>query len=184
MNEEDYQDFIMNGIKSNNDHSQQSLGLEGEIHWINGTDKKECGNFKNHLTKKYSSVRYDNLCQQQSNSPFNTVTVFEKEKPELRLYFDELKSGTDAGSEPETKYDKLIDNTKSIAGLGVITVVIIYFLPKDVSNWDREDIKNNWRKKWFDNVSSGPVIDKDDPVLNYVGPVSYTHLTMPTTPYV
>ena len=50
----------------------------------------------------------------------------------------------------------------SIAGAG-----ILYLLPESVTNWDKDDASNIF-KKWERNVREGPVKDKDDWFLNWI----------------
>jgi Domain of unknown function (DUF3943)/Outer membrane protein beta-barrel domain len=62
--------------------------------------------------------------------------------------------------------DRLWSQTKSIFGYGLGVVGFIYMLPEDVSNWDKE---GEVFRKWGDNVTSGPVWDRDAPWINYIG---------------
>ncbi|NGN97775.1 DUF3943 domain-containing protein [Grimontia sp. S25] len=77
-------------------------------------------------------------------------------------------------------WDYLMGQTYTILGLSVATVGLMTFLPESVTNWTPEDRDfSNLGKKWWDNVSEGPVWDKDDHYLNYVmhpyfGGVYYT----------
>ncbi|CZF79783.1 hypothetical protein GMA8713_01131 [Grimontia marina] len=77
-------------------------------------------------------------------------------------------------------WDYLMGQTYTILGLSVATVGLMTFLPESVTNWTAEDRDfSNLGKKWWDNVSEGPVWDKDDHYLNYVmhpyfGGVYYT----------
>lgn len=81
---------------------------------------------------------------------------------------------------PEKDWDYLMGQTYTILGLSVATVGMMTFLPESVTNWTAEDRDfSNLTKKWWDNVSEGPVWDKDDHYLNYVmhpyfGGVYYT----------
>ncbi|WP_429739316.1 DUF3943 domain-containing protein [Enterovibrio makurazakiensis] len=81
---------------------------------------------------------------------------------------------------PEKDWDYLMGQTYTILGLSVATVGLMTFLPESVTNWTPEDRDfSNLAGKWWDNVSAGPVWDKDDHYLNYVmhpyfGGVYYT----------
>ena len=81
---------------------------------------------------------------------------------------------------PEKNWDYLIGQTYTIFGLSVATVGLMTFLPESITNWTSEDRDfSNLANKWWDNVSSGPIWDKDDHYLNYVmhpyfGGVYYT----------
>ena len=69
----------------------------------------------------------------------------------------------------ENKVDKklLLQNTGSLIGFSVATMGILYLMPSSFTHWDNEDRKRPF-SKWWDNVSRGPVWDKDDFFLNYV----------------
>lgn len=81
---------------------------------------------------------------------------------------------------PEKDWDYLMGQTYTILGLSVATVGMMTFLPESITNWTAEDRDfSNLTSKWWDNVSEGPVWDKDDHFLNYVmhpyfGGVYYT----------
>ncbi len=82
---------------------------------------------------------------------------------------------------PEDKdWDYLMGQTYTILGLSVATVGLMTFLPESITKWDEEDRDmSKLGKKWKDNVSDGPVWDRDEHVLNYImhpyfGGVYYT----------
>ncbi len=62
--------------------------------------------------------------------------------------------------------DRLWSQTKSIFGYGLGVVGFIALLPEDVSNWDKD---GKVLKKWGDNVTGGPVWDRDVGWINYIG---------------
>ncbi|WP_028113766.1 DUF3943 domain-containing protein [Ferrimonas kyonanensis] len=62
---------------------------------------------------------------------------------------------------------RLWSQTKSLAWYGVGVAGVIALLPEDISNWDKDNAKPF--SKWWDNVSQGPVWDRDNWQINYVG---------------
>lgn len=62
--------------------------------------------------------------------------------------------------------EKLKRNTFVLVGAGVATLGILYLMPSSFTNW--EDDGRSPFSKWWDNVSGGPVWDKDDFFLNYI----------------
>lgn len=60
----------------------------------------------------------------------------------------------------------LARNTFLLVGAGVATMGILYLMPSSVTNWEDDD--KSPAKKWWDNVTHGPVWDEDDLWLNYV----------------
>ena len=64
---------------------------------------------------------------------------------------------------------KLARNTKLFFSGAMISAGILYLMPENITNWDKNSMSfSNIFHKWKQNVSSGPVIDKDNWVLNYV----------------
>ncbi len=57
-------------------------------------------------------------------------------------------------------------NTLALVGTGVATMGFLYLMPSSFTNW--EDDGESPARKWWDNVSRGPVWDSDDIFLNYV----------------
>ncbi|CAM3014638.1 DUF3943 domain-containing protein [Vibrio neptunius] len=93
------------------------------------------------------------------------------EEPELPKYLT-VQSKKD--------WDYLKGQTYTILGLSVATVGLMTLLPESITKWDEEDRDlSGLGTKWKDNVTSGPVWDRDDHFLNYVmhpyfGGVYYT----------
>tara|TARA_R110001583_G_scaffold178457_1_gene334298 strand:+ start:197 stop:1621 length:1425 start_codon:yes stop_codon:yes gene_type:complete len=61
---------------------------------------------------------------------------------------------------------RLWSQTQSIFAYGFGVIGVISLLPEDISNWDKEQGIYN---KWFENVSDGPVWDRDTGPLNLIG---------------
>ncbi|MBO9493889.1 DUF3943 domain-containing protein [Thalassotalea sp. G20_0] len=68
---------------------------------------------------------------------------------------------------PQENQARLWSQTKLMFGLGVGVIGALAVMPESFTNWDKSDLKQ-FHKKWWDNVSSGPVMDEDDFFLNYV----------------
>ena len=62
--------------------------------------------------------------------------------------------------------ERLLSQTYSIFGLGVGVIGVLAMMPTEITNWETDDIELG--KKWVDNVTAGPVWDRDDIVLNYL----------------
>ncbi|MDP2570622.1 DUF3943 domain-containing protein [Vibrio penaeicida] len=82
--------------------------------------------------------------------------------------------------QPERDWNYLKEQTYTILGLSVATVGLMTLLPESITKWDAEarDM-SKLGKKWSDNVSQGPVWDRDEHFLNYImhpyfGGVYYT----------
>lgn len=70
-------------------------------------------------------------------------------------------------SEPVEDQAYLWAQTKLFFAFGGVAVGVLAVMPKSVTNWD-DDIWTTAHKKWWSNVTHGPVWDKDDFVMNYV----------------
>ncbi|MEF1289731.1 DUF3943 domain-containing protein [Vibrio sp. M260118] len=124
--------------------------------------------------------------QAQINTPFHHSYQYQPPNPfALSLTESELKL-----EEPETPkhltvsdgkdWDYLMGQTYTILGLSVATVGLMTLLPEEITKWEKDDRDiSSLGSKWKDNVSSGPVWDRDEHVLNYImhpyfGGVYYT----------
>ena len=56
--------------------------------------------------------------------------------------------------------------TKSLFFYGLGVVAVLYVMPTDVTGWERD---NNFLGNWVDNVTAGPVWDRDNSAYNYIG---------------
>lgn len=63
--------------------------------------------------------------------------------------------------------ERLLSQTTSIFyyGLGVVSVLAV--MPESITNWNNDD-DVSLAQKWLDNVTDGPVWDRDDAILNYI----------------
>lgn len=68
---------------------------------------------------------------------------------------------------PQEDQERLWSQTKLMFGMGLGVLGVLAILPESFTNWDKSELKQ-FHKKWWDNVSSGPVMDEDDFFLNYV----------------
>ncbi|TKB49048.1 DUF3943 domain-containing protein [Ferrimonas sediminicola] len=62
---------------------------------------------------------------------------------------------------------RLWSQTKSVMAYGVGVAGVIALMPEDLSNWETSD--DLLLSKWWDNVSEGPVWDRDAWHINYIG---------------
>lgn len=69
-----------------------------------------------------------------------------------------------------SRYYNLAMETRNIGIMSLVAMMIIFALPEDVSNWERDQMKPKMLgDKWLRNNRDGPVWDKDDWTLNYIG---------------
>lgn len=117
---------------------------------------------------------YEHSYQYQSGDPFTlslSANELELSEPPRPRYLT---------VQSEKDWDYLMGQTYTILGLSVATVGLMTLLPESITKWDEESRDlSNLGKKWKDNVSDGPVWDRDEHFLNYVmhpyfGGVYYT----------
>ncbi|WP_076410538.1 DUF3943 domain-containing protein [Shewanella sp. UCD-KL12] len=62
---------------------------------------------------------------------------------------------------------RLWSQTTSVAAYGVGFAGFLALLPSEITNWEKSD--ERLHEKWWDNVKSGPVWDRDHVAINYIG---------------
>jgi hypothetical protein len=66
-------------------------------------------------------------------------------------------------------YAKLGINTSLFIGATIVSFGVLWLMPESVSNWDKEEIKEEGlTDKWKANVKAGPIIDEDAFYLNWI----------------
>ncbi len=66
-------------------------------------------------------------------------------------------------------YKELWQNTAVLFGAGFVTLGVLELLPENATAWNKAEIhKRPVFDRWWHNVKSGPVWDKDNPMFNYV----------------
>lgn len=129
---------------------------------VDTRDQESCLAVQGSLEKLFPKNDYQELCKEDEENPFNSVIAVDPTSVTHKVYLDELTKDV-----PE-RYKKLGKESRNIAGLGLMTIGLIYMLPEDVSHWDKSKM-GNLGKNWKDNVKEGPVVDKDDWWINYIG---------------
>ncbi|MGL1337561.1 DUF3943 domain-containing protein [Vibrio parahaemolyticus] len=108
-----------------------------------------------------------------------TTNLYTFESQNRSLAFEQNNDDSlnlDAGLQPrhlivpqDKDWDYLMGQTYTILGLSVATVGLMTFLPESITKWDEEDRDmSKLGSKWKDNVSDGPVWDRDEHFLNYI----------------
>lgn len=142
---------------------------KGTVLVLDTRDRKTCLQIEKSLSSlKVKGQRLDRaeLCSPKSNSePYNVVTL--------------LRDSNEVEFRKELDISGLISSEKSVvtetrnlflASLGMVGA--LYLMPESVTKWDKNDARGIGTK-WKENVKAGPVVDKDDWAINYIGhPVS------------
>ncbi len=87
---------------------------------------------------------------------------------------DYLPKYINVNEELPSRYKKLIEDSLYLQLLMLSSVGFLTLLPESITSWDMEELqKQTLAQRWFENVSSTPVWDNDDWIINYIGhPVS------------
>lgn len=139
-------------------HGKERKAIEGQVITVDTRDREEC--FE--VAKRLTSVR--DLCLQDEENPYVSVIKFNATDSEVN-YRTEIDF-----SNLSDKNQAVLKDTRNLGLMSVGMMGLIFALPEDVSNWDRDEMKLDMLgNKWKENVKAGPVVDKDDWALNYIG---------------
>ncbi len=98
--------------------------------------------------------------------------LFKQNFPSLDNYQDYKPVDYYLNEKLDSKEKKLLTDTAYLQVFMIGTVLFLYTLPPSITNWEDEGDKS-LSEKWSDHVQAGPVWDKDDWTINYIGhPVS------------
>ncbi len=100
---------------------------------------------------------------------FAQNTQIEEYNVELDYLFKEEKAEKIESiiKEPMGDWKRLRNQTMSAGILAAGTAGILFILPEEFTNWNKNDIKTI-QGKWLKKVKRGPVWDHDDAILNWV----------------
>lgn len=131
---------------------------------VDTRDQESCQKVQKSLENLFPKNSYKELCIVDEEKPFNSVIAVDVDAQNVthKLYLDDVMA------QVPDEYQNLAKETRNVAGLGILTIGLIYMLPEDVSHWDKSKM-GNLGKNYKDNVKAGPVVDKDDWVINYIG---------------
>lgn len=155
--------------KNSGKKSQKTGIKKGTVILVDTRDKESCLELEKKLSGlKIKGQRIDRaaLCTPESNSrPINVLTLMSDSNE------SEFKRQLDISGLVSTEKN-IVTETRNLflASLGVVGA--LYMMPESFTKWDKSDSRNIGQK-WKDNVKAGPVMDKDDWAVNYIGhPIS------------
>lgn len=147
--------------------TQPTQVIKGRQLIIDTRDRQRCQEIQRQLqqsgaranTASASDAR--DLCSQSSASPFVSLTVYEEMRQEdYRLEIDHS---------PLTSTEKtLFNETRNLTFAAVGLAGILWLMPESITNWDKSGAES-LGEKYRNNVRGGPVHDKDDWAINYIG---------------
>lgn len=138
---------------------------EGKIITVDTRDQKECKSLQENLIRNTAAPigQLEKICIQNKEKPFTSFVVV-GDQYRTPISFDGLSD----------KQKKLAKQTRNFSALGAAAVGLLWVMPESVSKWDKDEITSTGLgEKWKQNVKEGPVVDKDDWMINYIGhPIS------------
>lgn len=138
---------------------------------IDTRDTETCKELETFLSDKAQknkfSLNSSDLCAQNSSADrYKQVTLMWESKEE---YLTELKLDFF-----KNNAKTLGNDTRNLSVMMAATVGLLWVGPESISKWDKKEIRRvGLFHKWNQNFHSRPVLDQDDPFINYVGhPIS------------
>lgn len=144
--------------------------LRARVLVVDTRDQNRCKEIERQIHNsgvKETSNSEGSLCTASANqSPYNSVTIYEKVdrvQYERELDISKLTS-TERNVFTETR-------NLTIAAAGFAGLLLL--MPSSITKWDKSKDSESVFAKYKDNVRNGPVMDKDDWAVNYIGhPIS------------
>lgn len=132
---------------------------KAQVITVDTRDQHACQNVQKQFIQLVDEVNNDleNLCQVNHDRPFASFVYITK-KNINPINFDSLNK----------RERELVKQTRNFMALGVGMMGILYAMPESVTKWDKDEFTAE-NIKYFDNIKEGPVWDKDDWAINYIG---------------
>lgn len=157
MTKDQFKDFITE--TSQQDRKNQLV--EGKVITINTRDSESC-----EAVRREFNLNYE-VCNQDINNPLVSVVIMrnsdDRKDFERKIDFSRLGD----------KEKVALDSLKTMGLIGGAAFGLIYAMPESVSKWDKSKGFTHLASQYKDRVKAGPIMDKDDWAINYIGhPVS------------
>jgi hypothetical protein len=132
--------------------------IQGQVITVDTRDREKCYE----VAKRLFSV--SDLCLQDEEKPYVSVIKYNPIESQERYRTKIDFSGF------SDKNKAALKDTRNLGLMSVGMMGLILALPEDVSNWDKDEMKlDALGQKWKENVKAGPIVDKDDWAINYIG---------------
>ncbi len=108
-------------------------------------------------------ITVDQFCRRDPESPFISVAVMQDITEHVTPIDIDVLRSTDKN---------LTNDTRNLAYSMGVAMGILWLMPESVTKWNKDEIRNSDRgifNQYADNVRRGPVVDKDDWAVNYIG---------------
>jgi hypothetical protein len=160
LTREQWQSVIRGDILESRKHTAR---FEGEVLTIDTRHRESCFAIADELKGSVPERDLDGLCDTDLDYPLVSVIRFQGH--DTVEYRTPIRFSSDSD-----RSRQLARDTGNIGLMGLGMMGLILALPEDVSNWRRDEMKLDLLAgKWKENVRNGPVWDKDDWAINYIG---------------
>lgn len=144
-----------------NMNNKTKMLIEGKVITINTGDRPGCLRIREELNLNKEVCHHDKV------NPFVSIIIAraqdDRDYFEKKIEYEKLS----------TKQKIALKSTGDLLLMGAGMIGIIYSLPESVSKWDKTNGFSNMAGRWKERVNSGPVIDRDDWAVNFIGhPIS------------
>jgi hypothetical protein len=145
----------------------------GKVVVIDTRDKKVCSDLKNYLmaqgVSKTQEGSVEGLCNQSSSkSPYITLmAIDQKQEVDLEAMRAKIEARQQYG---RIENSGLVKDTINMIHLGGAALSLLYAAPQEYTNWsDEKRTTDDLDEKISNNIKAGPVVDKDNFLVNYLG---------------
>jgi hypothetical protein len=161
VSEEKWKAIINDSLdKREKQNKQERMFGKAKVITVDTRDKKSCREIEEQISQySNSSDEEFDLCGIDPSKPYSTITVYENPYESKGVSYGSLDS----------KSKKIVDATRNLSILGLGVIGAIWLMPEEVSNWTEEKVGTKFGEKYVDHLKEGPIMDKDAPVVNFIG---------------
>jgi hypothetical protein len=134
--------------------------VKSKVVTIDTRDKDTC-------LKIQRSLRKQNVMEHEQ---LKTLCLTDEDNPFINLFIENEKFDNEISfmNNLSTNQKILFKETRNFAVLGSAMIGVLLLLPESITKWDKSKA-GSLGDKWKENVKAGPVVDKDDWFINYIG---------------
>lgn len=151
IDQDKYQQILNETVNS------ERILMESKVYTINTYDQEGCEDFRmNHNI-------HEDICQINNDAPLVSIMVTNEVSDSQEFE----KKLTLAGLSKSKR--QFVDSSIDFGVMGLAAFGALYAMPESVSKWDKSRGFSDMASKYSERVKEGPVWDKDDWVINYIG---------------
>lgn len=140
-----------------NETNKENLLMESRIYTINTLDQEGCQEFRN------SHQLEESICERDPANPLVSL-IFTRQVEDSKYFEKRLRLNGLSKAQKE-----FFNSSVDFSIMGIATFGALYIMPESISKWDKSRGFAEMASKYSERVKEGPVWDKDDWVINYIG---------------